>query len=459
MIKLFQVSFPVSVLALVLLDTCIIWCCFILAIYIVLADSTTIYLFYENGLLASGMATVAIVLCMYINDLYSNVRIRSWTLLIQNVVMAIGVMFLAQAVIAYVVGEAVLMRRVLFIGAGVLLVCLPLWRGLYSRVLYKGFGIQRLLFLGTDTPGIEIAKYIEERPEIGLSTIGFTGDVSPVPDIPMLGSMKDLQAIAAKTRPNRIIVNVAERRQTLPVDLLLTLRFSGVRIEEVSVLYEQAFGRVSVQRLRPSQLIFSAELGPQPWKMKLQTVYSFLVAIFGLIVAAPIMALVAIAVRVTSPGPILYRQTRVGLNGAHFSIYKFRTMVANAEAATGAVWATRNDPRITRIGSFLRKTRLDELPQLFNIAAGKMSIVGPRPERPEFVDVLSNQIPFYRQRHVVKPGLTGWAQINYKYGDTVEDTIVKLEYDLYYIKNLSPSLDLYIMFHTAKVMLFSSHGQ
>ena len=245
----------------------------------------------------------------------------------------------------------------------------------------------------------------------------------------------------------------------LPVDLLLDLRFSGIRIEEAAGLYEATFGRITTRRLRPSQLIFSAELGPQRWNMQVQTVYSFIIAVVGLIVAAPIMLLVALAVRLTSTGPVLFRQKRVGLNGKHFTLYKFRSMRVDAEAGTGAVWAKRNDPRVTRIGGFLRKTRLDELPQLFNVVSGKMAIVGPRPERPEFVSVLAEQIPFYRQRHAVKPGVTGWAQINYKYGDTIEDTIVKLEYDLYYIKNLSPSLDLFIMFHTAKVMWFSSHGQ
>ena len=275
----------------------------------------------------------------------------------------------------------------------------------------------------------------------------------------VLGPLAHLPEIIAKTRPNRIIVNLAERRQVLPVDLLLDLRFSGIRIEEAAGLYEATFGRITTRRLRPSQLIFSAELGPRPWNMQVQTVYSFIIAVVGLIVAAPVMLLVAIAVRLTSPGPVLFRQKRVGLNGKHFTLYKFRSMRVDAEAGTGAVWAKRNDPRVTRIGGFLRKTRLDELPQLFNVVTGKMAIVGPRPERPEFVSVLAEQIPFYRQRHAVKPGVTGWAQINYKYGDTIEDTIVKLEYDLYYIKNLSPSLDLFIMFHTAKVMWFSSHGQ
>ena len=171
------------------------------------------------------------------------------------------------------------------------------------------------------------------------------------------------------------------------------------------------------------------------------------------------MLLVAFAVLVTSPGPVLFRQTRVGLNGKPFTIYKFRSMRVDAEAETGAVWAVKNDPRVTAIGKYLRILRLDELPQLLNVIRGEMSIVGPRPEHPEFVQTLSEVIPFYRQRHSVKPGITGWAQINYKYGETIEDAIVKLEFDLYYIKNLSLSLDMYIIFHTMKAMLVTQSGQ
>jgi len=161
----------------------------------------------------------------------------------------------------------------------------------------------------------------------------------------------------------------------------------------------------------------------------------------------------------TSPGPVLYRQVRVGMDGAPFTLYKFRSMRADAEAATGAVWASKDDPRVTPVGRFMRKTRIDELPQVLNVLRGEMSIVGPRPERPEFVEVLSEKIPYYRQRHCVRPGITGWAQINYKYGDTIEDTITKLEYDLYYIKNMAFSLDTYIIFHTAKAMLLSRGSQ
>jgi exopolysaccharide biosynthesis polyprenyl glycosylphosphotransferase len=218
-------------------------------------------------------------------------------------------------------------------------------------------------------------------------------------------------------------------------------------------------GRVWTKELRPAQLVFSGELGPRPGNVLLQWIYSTAIAAASLLVLWPIMAIVAALVKLTSPGPVLYRQVRVGMDGALFTVYKFRSMYANAEARTGAVWAAKDDPRITPLGKWLRLLRLDELPQLFNVLKGEMSIVGPRPERPEFVQSLSEKIPFYRQRHAVKPGITGWAQINHKYADTIEDSITKLEYDLYYIKNISPSLDAYIIFHTLKTMIASRGAQ
>jgi exopolysaccharide biosynthesis polyprenyl glycosylphosphotransferase len=190
-----------------------------------------------------------------------------------------------------------------------------------------------------------------------------------------------------------------------------------------------------------------------------QAFYSLGLSIIGIILTLPVMAVVAVIVKITSPGPVLFRQRRVGLNGAQFTVFKFRTMRKDAEAETGAIWAAKNDPRITPAGRWLRRLRLDELPQLFNVLRGEMSIVGPRPERPEFVAVLQERIPYYRQRHCVKPGITGWAQINHKYGDTIEDAIIKLEYDLYYIKNLALSLDAYIVFHTLKTMLLARGAQ
>jgi exopolysaccharide biosynthesis polyprenyl glycosylphosphotransferase len=211
--------------------------------------------------------------------------------------------------------------------------------------------------------------------------------------------------------------------------------------------------------MHPSRLIFSADLGPRKGSLFWHSFYTIPIAMLLLILSAPVMLIVAIIVKLTSPGPVLLRQERVGLNGSPFTVYKFRSMYQDAETRTGPVWATKDDPRITPIGKWIRRFRLDELPQLFNVLSNEMALVGPRPERPQFVEMLAERIPYYNYRHCVKPGITGWAQINYKYGDTIDDATMKLEYDLYYIKNLAVSLDLLIIFHTLKVMLFSDTAQ
>jgi exopolysaccharide biosynthesis polyprenyl glycosylphosphotransferase len=297
---------------------------------------------------------------------------------------------------------------------------------------------------------------------LGLKIIGFLDDCgcgdNPLPELTRLGTIQDLPKVL-DPKPNRIVVGLTERRNRLPVQDLLELRFSGIRVEEATQLYEATFGRVCTREFRPSQLIFSEELGPRSNSEAFQSVYCFMFAVVLLILTSPVMLLVGMAVRLSSRGPILLRQKRVGRNEKVFTVYKFRSMNADAETQTGAVWATRNDPRITPVGRIIRRLRFDELPQLFNVLKGEMAIAGPRPERPEFVKTLSETIPYYRQRHCVKPGITGWAQINYKYGDTIEDTITKLEYDLYYIKNMSASLDAYIFFHTVKTMLLSRGAQ
>jgi len=288
--------------------------------------------------------------------------------------------------------------------------------------------------------------------------LGYVDNVEPGLELAggkTLGPISDLRQIVDGMKPDRIVVGMSERRERLPVNQLLDLRLSGIPIEDAMTTYEATFGRISTRELRPSQLIFSTELGPNPGRVMLQSFYSTAIAVVATVITAPVMLLVAGLVKLSSPGPALFRQQRVGKNDVVFTLYKFRSMYRDAEAVSGAVWAKQDDPRITPVGRVLRGLRLDELPQLFNVLKGEMSIVGPRPERPEFVTELAREIPYYRQRHCVKPGITGWAQINLKYGDTIQDTITKLEYDLYYIKNLAPALDVFIMFHTAKVMLLS----
>jgi sugar transferase (PEP-CTERM system associated) len=232
------------------------------------------------------------------------------------------------------------------------------------------------------------------------------------------------------------------------------MKLDGVTFDHLASVYEELTGKIAVENLRPSWLIFSSGFKKSRLVRAGKRLLDVVSAVVGLVLAAPIMGVVAAAVKLTSGGPAVYRQQRVGLQNRPFTVYKFRSMRQDAEVGTGAVWARKNDNRVTPVGRFLRRTRLDELPQLWNVLVGDMSLVGPRPERPEFVSQLTEQIPFYGQRHAIRPGLTGWAQVRYAYGASVEDSLEKLQYDLFYIKNLSIPLDLFIVFSTIKTVLF-----
>jgi sugar transferase (PEP-CTERM system associated) len=453
---------PTTVLALVLSEAILVLSAFVVAVFIVADIDPVFWLAYENGLVRILALDAILLFALYFQDLYSLLRVQNRLLLVQQVCLALGVGFLAQAIFSYVAPPLLLPRWIMMIGSVALLVLLPLWRVLFSAVLSQGLATERVVLVGTSPICIEIADAIGHRPELGMTLAGFIvdGEVpAEVTPFRVLGQLPQFRQIIDDTKPDRVLVGLVERRQRMPVQDLLDVNFSGVPVQYASTAFESIFGRISAANIQPSQLIFSSELGPRRSTLRLQSIYSFVIALIGVILVAPVMLLVAILVRLTSPGPALYRQRRVGLHGSEFTVYKFRSMRQDAEAKTGAVWARRGDPRITAFGRFIRKTRLDELPQLFNVLRGEMSMVGPRPERPEFVKELSDKIPFYRQRHFVKPGITGWAQINHKYGDTIEDTVTKLEYDLYYLKNLSPALDAYIMFHTVKTMLLSRGAQ
>jgi len=465
MIRLFRVFIPASVLGLLLSEAVLIFSCYVLASFFVLDADPEIFLLYDNGLWRIALVVGCIIVALYFNDLYWQFRIRSKLLLVQQMCFVVGIAFLTQALLTYLRRpDWTIPKWIMIYGSGLALLTLPAWRIIYGSVVMRALGSQRILFLGASLLAQEIAAEILEKPELGLSTIGYVDDVPDnttvkLPGGPLLGAICNLRAIVKECQPDRIAVALAERRLRLPVHELLDLRFSGIRIEEAQAMYETVFGRICVREVRPSQLIFTAELGPRRSSIILQQWYSIAIGTVTIIILLPLIPIVALLVKLSSPGPVLYRQKRVGKDGRVFTLYKFRSMYRDAEALTGAVWATPDDPRITPIGRILRRLRLDELPQLFNVVRGDMSLVGPRPERPEFVQTLTDQIPYYRQRLSVRPGITGWAQINHKYGDTFEDTILKLEYDLYYIKNLAPTLDLYIMLQTIKVMLLSRGAQ
>jgi exopolysaccharide biosynthesis polyprenyl glycosylphosphotransferase len=454
MLRLFRVNVTASVAALLASEFVLIYVCYLAATFAWLRTDAEVFLTDDLGWLRIFIVVFCLMLGIYFHDLYSNLGERPRELL-QQVGVVAGTAFLTEAMLGYLkLRRLVVPAGPMIAGSALTIVTLMAWRFAF-RVLLRRMPSESVLFLG-DSPLVqEIASHLEAHPEKGLTSLGFLDD-STSPGGKRLGAISDLREVVDRLHPKRIVVGLRERRSNLPVTQLLELRLSGIRIEDVLSTYEMAFERISTHELRPSQLIFSSsELGPNRTGVRLQSAYSMTIAAVAAAAAAPVMLLVAALVKLTSPGPALFRQQRVGKNNRIFTLYKFRSMVRDAEAQSGAVWAARNDPRVTPVGRWLRRLRLDELPQLFNVLKGDMSIVGPRPERPEFVAELEKCIPYYRQRHCIKPGITGWAQIKHKYSDTLEDTIVKLEYDLYYIKNLAPALDAVIMFHTAKVMLLS----
>ncbi len=454
LVKLFTSS---SVMGLLISEAVLAGSCYVVGLSIVLPMDPVVFLLYNNGLMRVGVTVAALLFGLYIQDLYSDLRVRSRLLLAQQTSLTLGLAFIVQALLSYVSRELMMPRWGMMIGSGLALVLIPGWRLSFAGVVLSGPRAERILFLGTGKLAREIEVELLDKPQHGMVVAGYVDDgteqEAPLPDEMVLGRLEDFSEIVRTVKPDRIVVALSERRNRMPQAELLDLRFSGVQIQEVAALFELVFGRVSVRELRPSQLIFSAELGPRPGFVFFQDIYSRVVACLALVVSSPLMVLAALLVKLTSRGPILYRQTRVGLGGKPFTLYKVRSMSVDAEAKTGPALATRNDPRVTPVGRFLRRSRLDEIPQLWNVLRGEMSIVGPRPERPEFVETLVEQIPFYHQRLCVRPGITGWAQINHGYGDSIEDTITKLEYDLYYIKNLNPAIDSYVFFHTAKVIL------
>ncbi|MDQ2775943.1 MAG: TIGR03013 family PEP-CTERM/XrtA system glycosyltransferase [Acidobacteriota bacterium] len=460
MIRLFRVFIPASVVGLLISEVFLVLGCYALAsLFTTFLDPWT-YLVGENNYWKVLLVVGLIILAMYFQDLYAELRVVSRLLLIQQVCLAVGSSLLIVAFLGYLDPNLLLGRWLMIAGSFAVILVLPLWRIFYWRYVIAVLRSERVLLLGSSSILGEVAETVLARPEFGYSILGYLCEEDPCGfPVPCLGHITDLKKICDEYKPTRIVVGMAERRNRLPVQELLEIRFGGVMIEDAADTYEVALRRVCSRKIQPSQLIFSSELGPRPHAIAIQSFYSFIIGVLGLVLLSPLMLLTVLLVWLTSKGPVLYRQRRVGVNGKIFTVFKFRSMYVDAEARTGAVWAKKDDPRITPVGKWLRKLRLDELPQMWNVVRGDMAIVGPRPERPEFVDVLAHQIPYYRQRLAVKPGITGWAQINHKYGDTELDAMIKLEYDLYYIKNVAAALDFYIIFHTVKVMLLSRGAQ
>ncbi|MFO0644478.1 MAG: TIGR03013 family XrtA/PEP-CTERM system glycosyltransferase [Polyangiaceae bacterium] len=372
-----------------------------------------------------------------------------------KVLKSLALSTLVNVLVYYLFPRFEIGRGIYLSSVALVAVVLPSWRIFYDSVTDTAGFRRKVIVLGTSGLGKELAEMIRDNPSYGLDLVGMLGRERSMIDSEqgVVGIYADLAEIVAKEDVELVLVAYPDRRGTLPVDQLLEVKFRGVEVQEGIDFYEEITGKIYVRDLKPSQLIFAEGFTARLTTRRLKRILDVVCALIGLVLAAPIMLLATVLIRLESKGPILYKQVRAGEFGKLFTILKFRSMRIDAEKH-GAQFAKENDDRVTKVGAFIRKTRIDELPQLWNVLKGEMSMVGPRPERPVFIEQLEQQVPFFRQRLYVKPGVTGHAQVRCKYGASAEDMLEKLEYDLYYIKSYSVLFDLSVMLDTVKVVLF-----
>ena len=404
---------------------------------------------------------IVMVFSSFFVELYNKDRLFEKKDIMLRIMTGVIISFFILSALYYMMpfaeyGRAMLAISVVFFG-----IFQFFWHSTYSALL-KFVGLKRrVIILGAGSLAKQIGETIASTNNSN-EVIGYfnceNGPVS-VPSELIFAKGSGFVETVRKEKADRIVVALSERRGVFPIKDVLKCKFSGTEIIDATSCYEQLTGKLMIENTNPSSFIFDPSFKMMPYMKKVKRIVDILLSTVGLLISLPLMVLIAICIKIDSHGPVFFKQTRVGLGEKNFMLYKFRTMRRDAEEGTGAVWAQTDDPRVTRIGRFLRMQRLDELPQLYNMLRGDMSLIGPRPERPEFVNKLEEIIPYYSERHFVKPGLTGWAQVRYRYGDSVESAVEKLKYDLFYVKNHSLILEFQIFFETVRVILFGQGGR
>lgn len=450
----------------ILADAAIIYGGITLALYLRLGVEGTLYQLNENnGWMKVTLATAVCLLILYFYDLYDYTVMGNRRELLLRLIQALGIAWALLALLFYFAPPLLIGRGTSVYSVLITLVLLLLWRTLIHFLTGHPEIGEKVLIVGAGQAAIDTAEAVLKRRDAGYRIIGFvTEDFETVkmklPEARVLGITDDLEKIVHDEKIDRIVIAVRERRGSFPTEALLRMSLaSNVSIEECTSFYERITGQVHLDMLRPSWLIFAGRARDTRLKTVFREAFDRLLALIGLIVSLPIALLTAILIKLDSKGAVLYKQERVGKNGRIFQVLKFRSMKTDAEADGKPIWATSDDERTTRVGRIIRKIRVDEIPQFWNIIKGEMSFIGPRPERPHFVSQLAEEVPFYEHRHLVAPGLTGWAQIKYPYGASVEDARQKLQFDLYYIKNQTLALDIIIVFETIKTVLFGRGGR
>ncbi|MEK6528750.1 MAG: TIGR03013 family XrtA/PEP-CTERM system glycosyltransferase [Nitrospirota bacterium] len=416
---------------------------------------------YEPILFKALIFSISVILMCFIMDLYSVENGKGKKEIFLKILFAGIFTCMALAALYYFLPLVEIGRGILFIAVCVSVVLQFAWHMAYDFGLKIPGVAKRVLILGTG-PIARTVGLLFDTTKSNLALAGYVNCLNEAVVVSqkyVIGNGDSLLSIALKEKVQQIVVSLTEKRGTFPVKEVLDCKLKGINVIDGPAFYEQMTGKLLVESINPSSIIFTDGFHTTIFKRYLKRVCDVFISLTGLIASSPFLIIVPILIRLDSKGPVLFRQERVGQGEKKFTLYKFRTMIDGAEDETGPVWTQENDVRITRLGKFLRISRLDEIPQLFNVLRGDMSFVGPRPERSFFVETLKKQIPYYSEKHCIKPGITGWAQVRYEYGDSVEDAVEKLGYDLYYIKHLSIFLDLLIILDTVKVIFFGRGGR
>jgi len=458
MVKLLSTHFPTRTIFLGLTEAFLVGGAFILATVMRLGTTeATIMLEYDRGLLKIAVVLISCLFSMYYFDLYDSALLANGREAIARLIQVLGTICVLLGLLYYLYPPLELGRGIFVVGFGLMTALLFGWRKLFLTLNLLPQLAERTLILGNGLLADSLRSQFGSRPELGVRIVrlvtGIETDKHEQLDVTSVALEEELANAVRSLRVNRIVVAMGDRRGKLPVRTLLTLKSNGVLVQDGADVYEAITGKVPIESLRLGWLLFSPGFRVSRFLLFYKRSAAIFASAVGLVLSAPFLPLIALLIKLTSPGPVLYRQKRVGQYGELFYCYKFRTMRRDAEADSGATWAGDEDPRITPVGRFLRRSRIDEIPQLWNVFRGDMNLVGPRPERPEFVEWLEREIQHYDLRHTVRPGITGWAQIRYRYGSSVQDAEEKLRYDLFYVKNMSPGLDLLIFLETIKIIL------
>lgn len=457
MIRIFKVYYPARTLILLGGEALIVWTSFLLATVLQHPSDSYVVLNYEGGYLKILAVTAIVLIFSHWFDLYDPSHFDAKGELYFRLLLVPGLLSLALAVAGTIFPSLMIGKSSFVLGLIFLTVSLLSWRTIYTWFAKKPYLREQVYVLGGGDRAQRLVHGLRMRSELGADVVGWSGNVQGALNRETMAA--DLMDVVQQRDVHRVIVAVQDRREAAPMEELLKLRLCGVHIEEATTWLEKISGKIEVEQLYPSWIIYAQGFRFSTTFRIFRRLLNFTAALLGLLLTLPLIPFVLLAIKLDSSGPVLYRQKRVGRGDEIFYCYKFRTMRQDAEADTGPTWALDDDPRITRIGKFLRSSRLDEIPQLWCVLKGDMAFVGPRPERPEFVQWLSEQLPYYGVRHMVRPGITGWAQIRYKYGNTIEDAREKLQFDLFYIKNASLGLDIFIMFQTIKIVLLGRGAQ